>query len=207
MSMFKSLDELIEELYEEFGEEFDDYLIDELMDALEELAVKYQNETNKSEHDDYAKIYGGDDCECDGDCEHCEYGHADDSDEYEYGNLYGDEHNIIYGDELAEALERAHGGLVEAMDEYDSVNHPAHYCSSGIECIDEMVLLYGKEETMSFCKLNAHKYLVRADHKNGDEDLAKRDWYLNKYAYLDSKPEDILKNEIIRKYGIDNPNK
>lgn len=67
----------------------------------------------------------------------------------------------------------------------DAVNHPSHYNREGsMECIEEMVLLFGVEETKSFCKLNAWKYRYRAADKNGTEDLKKSDWYLRKYAEL-----------------------
>ena len=85
----------------------------------------------------------------------------------------------------------------------DMVNHPSHY-EHGIECIDEMILLYGKEETMSFCKLNSHKYRKRALDKGGREDQDKSDWYVKKYAYLESKSERELLQEIIKKYDLIN---
>ena len=85
----------------------------------------------------------------------------------------------------------------------DMVNHPSHY-EHGIECIDEMILLYGKEETMSFCKLNSHKYRKRAFDKGGKEDIDKSDWYIKKYAYLNSKSEFKLKEEIYKKYNLNN---
>ena len=72
---------------------------------------------------------------------------------------------------------------VNAVEE-DLVNHPSHYTNSGIECILEMVMLYGFEETMAFCKLNCHKYRKRALHKNGQQDLDKSDWYMNTYKEL-----------------------
>ena len=41
----------------------------------------------------------------------------------------------------------------------EMVNHPSHYTrENGMECIDEMLLLFGVEEVKSFCKLNAWKY-------------------------------------------------
>ena len=63
----------------------------------------------------------------------------------------------------------------------DQINHPKHYnslsafCSCGdrIECI--MVV-----EHMSFNAGNAIKYLWRADHKNGVEDLKKAAWYVQR---------------------------
>lgn len=67
----------------------------------------------------------------------------------------------------------------------DNVNHPSHYCQEGsMECIDEMIMLFGKEEVMHFCKLNAWKYRKRALYKNKEEDMKKSDWYLAKYKEL-----------------------
>lgn len=85
----------------------------------------------------------------------------------------------------------------------DMVNHPSHY-EHGIECIDEMVLLYGVMETMSFCKLNSHKYRKRALDKGGREDIDKSDWYMKEYAYLDSKSDLEVKEEIYKKYNLNN---
>jgi len=70
------------------------------------------------------------------------------------------------------------------MEEEDLVNHPPHYTNSGMECILEMIMLYGFEETMSFCKLNAHKYRKRALDKGGRQDIDKSDWYMNTYKEL-----------------------
>ena len=68
---------------------------------------------------------------------------------------------------------------------HDNVNHPSHYCrENAMECIDEMILIYGKEAVMHFCLCNAHKYRYRAADKNGAEDLKKSDWYLRKYKEL-----------------------
>ena len=83
----------------------------------------------------------------------------------------------------------------------DMVNHPSHY-EHGIECIDEMILLYGVVETMMFCKLNAHKYRKRAFEKGGKEDMDKSDWYMKEYAYLDSKSDIEIKEEIYKKYNL-----
>lgn len=66
----------------------------------------------------------------------------------------------------------------------DNVNHPAHYTSGSIECIDAMTAAFGKESVQTFCKLNAFKYLWRANLKNKDEDIDKAIWYLNKYKKL-----------------------
>lgn len=68
--------------------------------------------------------------------------------------------------------------------EPDNVNHPAHYTNGGMECIDEMIMIFGKEAVMHFCLCNAWKYRKRALYKNGQEDMDKSDWYLNKYKEL-----------------------
>ena len=65
------------------------------------------------------------------------------------------------------------------------VDHPAHYNREGaMECLDEMILIYGKEATAHFCLLSAHKYRYRADDKGGIEDIQKSDWYLKRYKEL-----------------------
>lgn len=74
-------------------------------------------------------------------------------------------------------------GLI--MAEHDNVNHPAHYERDGaIECIDEMMMIFGSQAVMDFCKCNAWKYRYRAADKNGSEDISKSDWYMRKYKEL-----------------------
>lgn len=62
----------------------------------------------------------------------------------------------------------------------DPVNHPAHYTSGGIECINAMQAAFGVEVVKGFCLCNAFKYLWRHRNKNGVEDLKKARWYLNR---------------------------
>ena len=70
----------------------------------------------------------------------------------------------------------------------DVVNHPSHYCQDGaMECIDEMLLVFGVEKTMHFCLLNVWKYRKRAVYKNGEEDMKKADWYMAKYKELEEE--------------------
>jgi hypothetical protein len=66
----------------------------------------------------------------------------------------------------------------------DIINHPTHYTNGGMECIDEMQLIFGRTATMNFCLLNAWKYRKRAMYKNGQEDMDKSDWYIAKYKEL-----------------------
>lgn len=86
---------------------------------------------------------------------------------------------------------------IKEQHEHDNVNHPKHYEREGaMECIDEMILIFGVEEVKSFCKLNAWKYRYRAADKNGEEDIKKSDWYLRKYKEL-SDSHSINGNYII----------
>lgn len=68
-------------------------------------------------------------------------------------------------------------------EEHDPVNHPSHY-TQGMEAIEEMIAVFGKETVAHFCLCNVWKYRKRALHKNGLEDLEKSDWYMNKYWEL-----------------------
>lgn len=69
--------------------------------------------------------------------------------------------------------------------ENDNVNHPAHYTSGGIECIDGMVAAFGREYVMHYCLCNAFKYIWRCEHKGKRvEDIQKAVWYLNKWQSL-----------------------
>ena len=66
----------------------------------------------------------------------------------------------------------------------DKVNHPNHYTNGGMECIDEMILVFGKQFTAYFCLGNVWKYRYRALSKNGQEDIDKANWYMKKYKEI-----------------------
>lgn len=61
-------------------------------------------------------------------------------------------------------------------EEADTVNHPAHYKTGGIETID-----FIEAKNLNYHLGNVVKYITRADHK-GDrlENLKKAQWYLNR---------------------------
>lgn len=65
----------------------------------------------------------------------------------------------------------------------ETVNHPAHYQGKH-ECIDEMISLFGLDAVKGFCMCNVYKYRFRAAKKNGAEDIAKADWYMDKLIEL-----------------------
>ena len=88
---------------------------------------------------------------------------------------------VCYGvSYVAKCLDEALFNFSENDSNADTVNHPHHYNTASVECIDLMQELYGTEAVKSFCKCNALKYLYRADSKNGLEDIKKATWYLNK---------------------------
>ena len=63
----------------------------------------------------------------------------------------------------------------------DLVNHPPHYETNGIECIDAMRASQGDQAVKDFCVCNAFKYIWRHSHKGTEiQDLEKAVWYLNK---------------------------
>lgn len=67
----------------------------------------------------------------------------------------------------------------------DPVNHPAHYNSGNIECIDAMLDVFGAAATKDFCLLSAFKYIWRCRNKGKEiEDIKKADWYLNEYLKI-----------------------
>lgn len=65
----------------------------------------------------------------------------------------------------------------------DVVHEPQHYKQGLYETIDEMLIIFGANDTETFCRLNAWKYRARANYKgNKEQDLKKADEYL-KLAY------------------------
>lgn len=70
-----------------------------------------------------------------------------------------------------------------------NVNHPNHYKTGKIECIDVMLETQGVEAVINFCILNAFKYLYRHRNKNGIEDIQKAKWYLDKAIELAGKEQ------------------
>lgn len=74
---------------------------------------------------------------------------------------------------------------IESDKSHDPVSNPSHYTSGGIECIDAMIAVYGKETVSHFCICNAFKYLWRHLQKgSAKQDCEKAQWYINKYLEL-----------------------
>jgi len=69
----------------------------------------------------------------------------------------------------------------------DNVHHPKHYTTYPIEVIDMMLAVFGKDRVRDYCLINAFKYRMRLGHKdNVAQDLAKENWYLDKYKELET---------------------
>jgi len=97
--------------------------------------------------------------------------------------LYNFGEECYEGDD--ESVNRHYAMIFPEVEETNNVNHPNHYNRDGaMECIDEMMIVFGREAVKHFCLLNAWKYRYRAADKNGIEDLKKSDWYINKYKEL-----------------------
>jgi len=79
-----------------------------------------------------------------------------------------------------------------AYQNFDPVDRPMHYNSSGIECIDAMKAMSEGADTTpheAYCWQNSFKYLWRWPYKNGVEDLKKAKWYLDRLI------EEVERNE------------
>lgn len=60
----------------------------------------------------------------------------------------------------------------------DSATSPEHYKKGGLQVISILKKKMSPEEFKGFCKGNVLKYVLRADDKNGSEDLEKALVYL-----------------------------
>lgn len=88
--------------------------------------------------------------------------------------------------------------------EYDVVSKPKHYASTSIECIDAMRETQGDEAVKDFCVCNAFKYLWRHNSKNGDEDIRKASWYLNKAVEIMDKMEEEIREKFCPSPTVEN---
>jgi len=61
----------------------------------------------------------------------------------------------------------------------DKVNHPSHYTSGDIECIEAIKASMSPDGFQDYCKGNVLKYIWRWRQKGGVEDLEKARVYLS----------------------------
>lgn len=97
----------------------------------------------------------------------------------------------------------------------DNIDHPQHYQLPGLPCesIEVIRAVLGDEGFQKFCRGNALKYLIRADHKGGTEDLKKAVKYIGweidtreghfspRENAETSQSEDLLLERLKRRYG------
>lgn len=95
-------------------------------------------------------------------------------------------------EELEQNIESVYANKMNAIPEaakIDMVNHPQHYKTGKIECIDcisAIVSMYDGEQAYDVGQVV--KYLYRAPTKqNFMQDLKKAQWYLNRLIKIASK--------------------
>lgn len=92
-----------------------------------------------------------------------------------------------------------HGG----SSSQDMVNEPPHYKQHVMQCIDEMVEVFGVDAVISYCMCNVWKYRYRAPFKgDADEDNMKSDWYM--HAMRDLKEHGRVHSFKIAKNDSEN---
>lgn len=77
--------------------------------------------------------------------------------------------------------------LIDSGNKYEHVNHPNHYNNYSIEVIDMMKAIWGTDNLITFCEMNAFKYRMRLGTKPNnsiEQDINKEKWYLNKAKEL-----------------------
>lgn len=87
------------------------------------------------------------------------------------------------GEALKEMFKDVPGTKIDVPPDvtFDTVQRPAHYNQSGIECIDAIAAaVKGKSGIEAACVANVIKYLWRYELKNGLEDVRKAKWYLDR---------------------------
>ena len=62
----------------------------------------------------------------------------------------------------------------------DQVNSPSHYTHGGIECIDAIDAMLGREGSFKYYEGTILKYLWRWRHKGGVESLRKLRWFVDR---------------------------
>jgi len=79
--------------------------------------------------------------------------------------------------------------------------NPSHYgAGSKHECIDVMMQQFGRAEVLSFCKLNAFKYIYRMGRKgNPMTDARKAAWYLDRFCkfFADEGEDRKMLSDIV----------
>ena len=76
----------------------------------------------------------------------------------------------------------------------DMVNSPPHYNTGNVECIVAIEESMTPDAFKGYLKGNVLKYMWRYEYKNGNQDLEKAQWYLNKLVETCKKDKTSQKN-------------
>ena len=103
-----------------------------------------------------------------------------------------------YSLELQKELDDYVESVTEAYQPKEMVNHPDHYNSSPIETMEMFLLMFHDRPDMIKGALlfNIFKYRDRSEKKNGQEDINKMEWYLDKFETF--FPEDAALFDMYR---------
>ena len=80
----------------------------------------------------------------------------------------------------------------------DIVNSPSHYQLDGLEAIDIIKASLTADEYLGYLKGNALKYMLREPFKgNSKQDVAKAQWYLERYhALVEFRDKKVKRNYL-----------
>lgn len=213
-NMFNIFDEMLEELYDEYTMDEIMDALEELAGIYKDMKHELEHEEEHEEEDesfecdgDCANCVYGQDVD---DSDAYEYGKVDEDDyrAFETDLMNGTEgaletanvQNKLWGEykkaqsSLEKALDEYDNKIDDAMfgdcdcdDEelYDSVAHPFHYASHGIETIDKIeAVVDGLPAKEAALLSNIIKYVDRAGMKGDAEtDLAKANAYAHRLVY------------------------
>ena len=73
--------------------------------------------------------------------------------------------------------------------------HPKHYQLCSVECIDVMLMSYGGPVVYDLCMCNAFKYIWKHGNKNGEEDIEKARYYVDKAMEISTEYQ-LYKEEV-----------
>ena len=78
----------------------------------------------------------------------------------------------------------------------NEINHPEHYTSGNIECIDAIKAALTPEEFRGFCKGNVMKYNWRELQKGGLSSLEKAAWYQARLIELAKAEQEVIDKQV-----------
>ena len=74
----------------------------------------------------------------------------------------------------------------------NTIVRPSHYQGTDMECFDAMAVAFGMDSVITFCIMNAFKYVWRHKGKGGKDDLFKAQFYLGKASYIMERDEEYI---------------